>query len=115
MTKSVLFTVREKPGIQANETIDAVLVSGIMEQPTSVVFLDDGVYQLVSNLETINIKDTKMKWSALPTYGVEQVYVLQDSLRERRIDLTQLPDWVKLIDAATLQHHLHSAHFVISD
>ncbi|MXW06974.1 MAG: sulfurtransferase TusC [Gammaproteobacteria bacterium] len=115
MTKSVLFTVREKPGILANETIDAVLVSGIMEQPTSVVFLDDGVYQLVCDLETINIKDTKMKWSALPTYGVEQVYALQDSLRERTIDSSQLPDWVKPIDLSELQRQLHSAHFVISD
>ncbi|MXZ55328.1 MAG: sulfurtransferase TusC [Gammaproteobacteria bacterium] len=115
MTKSVLFTVREKPGILANETIDAVLVSGIMDQPTSVVFLDDGVYQLVSDLESINIKDTKMKWSALPTYGVEQVYALQHSLRERSIDPAQLPDWVKPIDTETLRQHLHSAHFIISD
>ena len=115
MTKSVLFTIREKPGILANETIDAVLVSGIMDQPTSVVFLDDGVYQLVSDLETINIKDTKKKWSALPTYGVEQVYAFENSLRERSIDPTQLPDWVQPIDAVTLQQYLHSVHFVISD
>lgn len=115
MTNSVLFAIREKPGTSANETIDAVLVSGIMEQPTSVVFLDDGVYQLVSNLETINFKDTKMKWSALPTYGVEQVYVLQDSLHERTIDLTELPDWVKPIEMSELQQQLHSASFVISD
>lgn len=115
MTKSVLFTIREKPGILANETVDVVLVSGIMEQPTSVVFLDDGVYQLVSDLETINLKDTKMKWSALPTYGVEQVYALQDSLRERTIDVTQLPDWVKPIEMSELKQQLHSAKFVIGD
>ena len=115
MTKSILFTIRKKPGILANETVDVVLVSGIMEQPTSVVFLDDGVYQLVSDLETINLKDTKMKWSALPTYGVEQVYALQDSLRERTIDVTQLPDWIKPIEMSELQRHLHSAKFVISD
>lgn len=115
MTKPVLFTIREKPGILANETIDAVLVSGIMEQPTSVLFLEDGVYQLVSHLENINIKDTKMKWSALPTYGVEQIYALQDSLYERAINPINLPDWVKPIDMSELQRQLHSAKFVISD
>lgn len=115
MMKSVLYTIREKPGNLANETIDAVLVGGIMEQTTTVVFLDDGVYQLVSNLETINFKDTRMKWSALPTYGIEQVYALQDSLRDRTIEPSQLPDWVKPIDMSKLSRRLHSAHFVISD
>lgn len=113
--KSVLYTIRDKPGILANETIDAVLVGGIMDQPTSVVFLDDGVYQLISNLGVIKLKDTKKKWSGLPTYGVRQVFVLQDSLRERSIDLSKLPEWVKPIDMSELQQRLHSAHFVISD
>ena len=113
--KSVLYAIRQNPGNLANETIDAVLVGGIMEQMTTVVFLGDGVYQLVCNLETISFKDTKMKWSALATYGIEQVYVLQDSLLKRDIDPPQLPDWVKLIDVPELQRLLHSAHFVISD
>lgn len=115
MMKSVLYTIRDKPGILANETIDAVLVSGIMDQPTSVIFLDDGVYQLVSNLRVIKLKDTKKKWSALSLYGVWQVFVLQDSLRERSINPSKLPDWVKPIDVSELQQRLHSAHFVISD
>ena len=113
--KSVLYTIRQKPGTSANETIDAVLVGGIMEQRTTVVFLGDGVYQLVSNLETISFKDTKMKWSALATYGVEQVYVLQDSLLKRAIEAPRLPNWVKPIDVPELKRLLHSAHFVISD
>lgn len=113
--KSVLYAIREKPGNSANETIDAVLVSGIMDQTTTVVFFDDGVFQLISSLDTINVKDTKMKWSALATYGVEQVYVLQASLKERTIDPSHLPDWVKPIDKPDLQRMLHSAHFVISD
>ena len=86
-----------------------------MDQTTTVVFFDDGVFQLISNLDTINVKDTKMKWSALATYGVEQVYVLQASLEERTIDLRHLPDWVKPIDKPDLKRMLHSAHFVISD
>lgn len=113
--KSVLYTIREKPGNLANETIDAVLVSGIMEQTTTVVFLDNGVFQLICNLETINLKDTKMKWSALATYGIEQVYVLQDSLQERTIDPAQLPDWVEPIDEPELRRLVHCAHFVIND
>lgn len=113
--KSVLYIIRDKPGILANETIDAVLVSGVMDQPTSVIFLDDGVYQLVSNLRVIKLKDTKKKWSALSLYGVWQVFVLQDSLRERSINPSKLPDWVKPIDMSELQQRLHSAHFVISD
>lgn len=113
--KSVLYVIRDKPGSSANETIDAVLVSGIMDQPTTVVFFDDGVFQLISNLETINMKDTKMKWSALATYGIEQVYVLQASLEERTIDPAQVPDWVEPIDERELQKLLHHAHFVIGD
>ena len=112
---SVLYTVREAPGKIANETIDVILVSGIMEQPTSVVFLDDGVYQLISNLGTIGVKDTKMKWSALPTYGITNVYALRDSLDSRSIGMQQLPDWVKPIESPELNQILHTVRFVISD
>ena len=113
--KTVLYTIREKPGKLANETIDVILVSGIMEQMTSVVFLDDGVYQLISNFNDLGFKDTKKKWSALASYGIEDVYALRNSLEERSIDPLQLPDWVKPIDTSDLRQLLHSVNFVISE
>ena len=47
--RSVLYLIRQFPGELANETIDLMLVSGVFEQPTSVVFIGNGVWQLVGD------------------------------------------------------------------
>ena len=56
--RSVLYLIRQFPGELANETIDLMLVSGVFEQPTSVVFIGNGVWQLVGDGSKIERKDT---------------------------------------------------------
>lgn len=77
--KRVLYLIRQPPGIAADETTDMMLVSGVFEQPTSVLFMDDGVYQLLG-LET-----RKSSLKALPTYEVSDLYVAGSSLESRGI------------------------------
>ena len=77
--KRVLYLIRQPPGIAADETTDMMLVSGVFEQPTSVLFMDDGVYQL------LGLDDRKSSLKALPTYEVSDLYAVRSSLASRGI------------------------------
>lgn len=75
--KRVLYLIRRPPGQLADETTDLMLVSGVFEQPTAVVFMDDGVRQLAG----LARRQSSLK--ALPTYDVEALYAEAASLESR--------------------------------
>ncbi|QFT54669.1 sulfurtransferase complex subunit TusC [Microbulbifer sp. THAF38] len=79
----------------AREGIEAVLASAAMEQEIDLLFLGDGIFQLLDNQapEAIEQKSLRRNLMALPMFGVEQLYVCQRSLEERGIgpDLIQIP------------------------
>ena len=77
--KRVLYLIRRPPGIAADETTDMMLVSGVFEQSTSVLFMDDGIYQL------LGLEDRKSPLKALPTYEVSDLYAARSSLASRGI------------------------------
>lgn len=112
---SILYLVRHLPGPSAEETIDMVLVSGVFGQPTSVLFMDDGVYQLFQQPETNQENDTAKKWSALPTYEVERVYVHNTSVQERSLDVAHLPEYACMITDSQVDALLHEASSVVCD
>lgn len=112
---SILYLVRKLPGVLANETIDMVLVSGVFGQPTSVVFMDDGVFQLVGNGEKVGRKDTAKKWASLPAYDIETILVHQPSLVSRGIAQSLLPDYVHQASHLEIQEAIYAARCVVSD
>ena len=107
--KSVLYLVRRRPGPLADETTDLMLVSGVFEQATAVVFLDDGVLQLAG----LEARQSPLR--ALPTYEVESLYADAASLAERgiRLDAVSLP--VAPIDAPALAELIASHDIVLTD
>ena len=113
--RSVLYLIRKFPGESANETIDLMLVSGVFEQPTSVVFTGDGVWQLLGDGSKIKRKDTSRALNALPMYDVESLYVNEESLAERGIASADIDLPVKEISASAVTELLHSHDVVISD
>ncbi len=115
--RSVLYLVRRPPGLAANESVEMMLVSGVFEQPASVLFLDDGVRQLPTGQDASRLgrKDTAKGLGALATYGVEALYVHAASAAARGIarpDVTLNVEWVDDDGATRL---LHGADVVISD
>ena len=109
--RSTLFLIRTTPGIVANETIDLILVNGVFEQPTSVLFVDDGVYQLAGHAD--GSKDTLAMLKALPAYDVEALYADRESLQSRNIESTDIP--VEVVDESEITELLHSHDVVIGD
>lgn len=91
------------------------LVSAVFDQPTCVIFVDDGVYQLVSDAEKGQFKDTRKMVFALPTFDVERIYVDQNSLTERKIECSQIPDFVVPISPERLVDLFSEYPLVVHD
>ena len=66
------------------------------DQDVSLVFTDDGVYQLMKNQNTegIGMKNFSATYSALGDYEVKKVYIDKESLEERGLSLSDLQELV---------------------
>ena len=100
--KSITFISRAAPYGRNNSQLclDMALACAVFEQNVNYVFLDDGVYQLVSAQDAAAI-DSKTLANALETlelYGIENVCVDEDSLNRRNLDPKDLLANIKLVN-----------------
>jgi len=76
VVKKFMFVNRRAPHgtIYAQETLEVVLISAAFEQDVSMVFLDDGVYQIRKDQDTsaIGTKNFTKTFRALEMYDVEK-------------------------------------------
>ena len=107
--KSVLYLVRRPPGPLADETTDLMLVSGVFEQATTVVFLDDGVLQL----QGLDARQSSLR--GLPTYEVEALHADTASLAERGVDLDAVSLPVAPIEPQELKKLIAGHDIVLTD
>ena len=76
------------------ESLEVVLIAAAFDQDISLVFADDGVYQLMKdqNTEEIGMKNFSKTYSALGDYDIKKIYIEQESLEERGLSLEDLQD-----------------------
>lgn len=87
MSNPLLFVCRHAPygrGI-AREGLDAILAAAAYGQDIGVLFIDDGVFQLLPDQApgALPQKSLEANLGALPLYEVERLYVHSESLQER--------------------------------
>lgn len=92
--KRVLIINRKPPYGTANarEALDVALTCAIFEMPVSMLFLGDGLYQLLKNQspELINQKKHEAMISSLPMYDIDQLYVTESDLQARELTANDL-------------------------
>ena len=78
--------------VYAWEALEVVLIGAAFDQDCSVVFVDDGVYQLVKGQDTadLGIKNFSPTFSALGDYDIKKIYIEKESLEERGLSLDDL-------------------------
>lgn len=85
--KKFMFVNRKAPHgtIYALESLEVVLITAAFDQNVSLVFMDDGVYQLIKGQQTqgIGTKNFSPTYRALEGYDIEKLYVDQTSLDAR--------------------------------
>lgn len=90
--KSLLVISRHPPArSQAREALDVALSAAAFGVPCGILFMDDGVFQLMKGQEASQIaqKSLAANLQALPLYGVEDILVCQHSLGERGLQANQ--------------------------
>lgn len=94
MKKKILLITRQAPygKSTAREAIDIALAASVYDQDVSILFMDDGVFQLLSNQQgsQIDQKNLASIISALSLYGLENIFVHQESLNTRVISVEDL-------------------------
>jgi tRNA 2-thiouridine synthesizing protein C len=87
VVKKFLYLNRKAPygTIYAWESLEVVLIGAAFDQEVSVMFLDDGVYELVKGQNTtgIGMKNFSPTYRTLGDYEVKNIYVDRDSLEAR--------------------------------
>jgi sulfur relay protein TusC/DsrF len=102
VVKKFMFLNRKAPHgtVYALEGLEVVLITAAFDQDVSMVFTDDGVYQLAKGIDTkgIEVKDFSKTYRALDGYDIEKLYVDQASMDARGlteddliVDVTVLP------------------------
>ncbi len=85
--KKFMFVNRKAPygTIYALESLEVVLITAAFDQDVSLVFLDDGVFQLKKGQQTkgIEIKNFSPTYRALEDYDVEKLYVEKEAMEAR--------------------------------
>ncbi|HEY5700945.1 MAG TPA: sulfurtransferase complex subunit TusC [Gammaproteobacteria bacterium] len=78
--------------IYAQEALEVVLVGAAFDQDVSMVFLDDGVYQIRKDQDTsgIGTKNFSKTFRALEMYDVEKLYVEKESMDARGMTVDDL-------------------------
>ena len=94
--KKFLYMNRKAPygTIYALESLEVVLIAAAFDQDVSLVFADDGVYQLMKgqNTEEVGMKNFSPTYSALGDYDIKKIYIEKESLEERGLSLEDLQD-----------------------
>lgn len=124
VVKKFLYVNRRAPygTIYAQESLEVVLIGAAFEQDVSVLFVDDGVYQLRSGQDTasIGVKNFSPTYRALPMYDVEKLYVERESMEARGMaeeDLVDLGDEdvsIQLLSSAEVTELMEQQDVVLS-
>lgn len=105
--KSILFVITKPPyhGQAARESLDAILTAAAFETPLAVLFLNDGVYQLLAKQsgERVDAKNLASSLAVLPIYDVEHIYADADALNQRGLAIEDLEVPAKSVDIATIK------------
>jgi tRNA 2-thiouridine synthesizing protein C len=118
VVKRFMYVNRKAPygTIYALECLEVVLIAAAFDQDVSVVFADDGVYQLKKNQDTtgIGMKNFSNTYRALDDYDVEKIYVEQESLDSRGLTVDDLIIPVEVLAANELSEIMAQQDVVIS-
>jgi tRNA 2-thiouridine synthesizing protein C len=92
--KKFMYLNRRAPygTIYAWESLEVVLIGAAFDQEVSLMFVDDGVYQLVkgSNTSESDMKNFMPTYRTLGDYGVRHMFVDQASLEARGLTTDDL-------------------------
>jgi tRNA 2-thiouridine synthesizing protein C len=119
MNKNLLIVSRQPPygSSLPREALDVALAAAVYDQNIGILFMDDGVFQLLNkqNPDTISQKNIASTLSALPLYGIENIYVHKQSLESRNLTIEELAlDEIKILSTEDVAQLLDQQDHLLS-
>jgi tRNA 2-thiouridine synthesizing protein C len=113
--RRILYLISHPPGrgALAREMLDALLVGAVFDQRVSVLFADDGIYQLLGGAAPES--SIARSFAALPTYDVSAVYVVEEDLVQRGLTLAALSVPVRALARADVRTLIAAQEVVMND
>ena len=116
--KRFCFINRKAPygTIYAHEMLESVLVASAFEQDVSVVFIDDGVFQLKKEQDTssIGVKNFSPTFRALEHYDIEKIYIERESMASRGLTQDDLIIEAEVLASEELSRIIDEQDVVLS-
>ncbi|MGH1440839.1 MAG: sulfurtransferase complex subunit TusC [Cellvibrionaceae bacterium] len=100
----------------AQESLDAILAASVYGQKLTLIFMGDGVLQLLKDQQPQEIqqKSLQKQLTALALYDIERVFVCEHSLEQRAIDSSRLSIPTTQLDQEHLRILLHEQDSLLS-
>ena len=116
--KKFMFVNRTAPygTAYALESLEVVLITAAFDQDVSLVFIDDGVWQLKKGQQTkgVEMKNFSPTYRALEGYDVEKLYVERESLEARGLTEDDLLVDVTVLSSAEMGALMEEQDVVLS-
>ncbi|MEM9360736.1 MAG: sulfurtransferase complex subunit TusC [Pseudomonadota bacterium] len=108
--KRTLFTIRRSPYASSLDraSIEAALAMAAFDQTCNLLFLGDGVLQLIPDQqsETLGVRNVGKLLQSLPLYDIDQIYVDNHAAQRYGVDLSKLPMTVHSLSDSEMQNLL---------
>jgi len=118
IAKKFMFVNRTAPygTVYALESLEVVLITAAFDQDVSLLFIDDGVWQLKKGQQTkgIETRNFSATYRALEGYDVEKLYVERESLTARGLTESDLIVDVTVLAAGELGSLIGEQDVVLS-
>ncbi|MEH6344701.1 MAG: sulfurtransferase complex subunit TusC [Bermanella sp.] len=118
MTNKILIIQRTAPygSSLAREGLDYVLTSAVYDQDISLLFLGDGVFQLLKNQDSlgVNLKPQGSALEILPLYDISKIYAVKEDLQERSLLEADLILSVKTLSRNDISQFIKQQEKVVS-
>jgi tRNA 2-thiouridine synthesizing protein C len=111
-TNTILVVIRHSPygSSLSRAALDTALAAAAFEQPVQLLFMGDGVLQLLPQQDShaIGAKNIGRQLASLPLYDIESVFAEAIAVQRYKLDLSTAPVPVQEVTAAQI-HGLMSA------
>ena len=117
-SRELLLVCRHSPyGSQLSRSaLDIALAASVFERDLSVLFMDEGVWQLLPDQDasSVDSKNIEKTIDSFPLYDLDSLYVDQHSLTQRQLSQSAIRDQVQLLGEQELPAFLNSFKQIIS-
>lgn len=114
---SVLLVTRHAPygASLARSALDAALAAAAFDRPPTLLFLGDGVLQLLPSQDTsgIGTRSHRKVLDSLPLYDIDTLYVDSQAMAEHGLAAADLPAGVHPVDDAAIRELLASHDHIL--